>query len=177
MCYNEKVKRLSFLKSYVVFAVVLTMAFTVDILSKYLLTGTNTTVIPGVLSFVFYRNYGIAFGWMADGGVWLAITSAVLIALAIGYYVWHRRELGKQNRKPHLLFDIGFSLFIGGGLGNLFDRVFFGYVRDFIHLDFIRFPIFNFADMFINIGIVLILVYVLFIQTRKKRGTNAEDNG
>jgi len=157
------------LKPYLLFLIILIVSFTIDIVSKYLLVGVDSTLIPSVLSFRYYRNYGIAFGWLSGGGVWLAILSAILIIIASGYYVWQRREFHKQGKKSHPLFDIGFALFIGGALGNLFDRVFLGYVRDFVQLDFIRFPIFNFADVFINVGLVLIIIYVLFIMSRDER--------
>jgi len=57
---------------------------------------------------------------------------------------------------------LAFVLLIGGLLGNLIDRVAFGYVRDFIHLDFMSFPVFNIADVALTCGCVAFLIYVLF---------------
>ena len=57
-------------------------------------------------------------------------------------------------------------MLVGGALGNLYDRIFLGYVRDFIKLDFMSFPVFNFADVFLNIGFALFAVWLIFIYAR-----------
>jgi signal peptidase II len=58
---------------------------------------------------------------------------------------------------------------LSGAIGNLIDRALYGYVRDFIKLDFINFPIFNVADMALTIGAVVFSVYILFIYDTKKK--------
>lgn len=58
---------------------------------------------------------------------------------------------------------MGFSLVFGGAVGNLIDRLFLGYVRDFIALDFINFPVFNIADMCLCAGVIVLLVFFLFL--------------
>ena len=151
----------------IVFFIVLVAVFAVDMVSKYVFTGEVFSLIPGFLSINYTRNPGIAFGWLPGSGVWvIALTSSLIIAAGI-YYFLHRRDrhgLAFMSKKRKVVvFDLGFAFFIGGGLGNLVDRIFFGYVRDFLSLEFIDFPIFNFADMFITIGLILIFVYVLFM--------------
>ena len=56
---------------------------------------------------------------------------------------------------------------MAGAIGNLIDRILFGYVRDFIYLKFINFPVFNIADMALTFGIILLLLYIIFYTTKK----------
>ena len=63
----------------------------------------------------------------------------------------------------------GFSLIVGGALGNFIDRICLGGVRDFIELKFIEFPIFNFADVFLTCGVICYLVYLIFYEFKKTK--------
>ena len=101
-----------------------------------------------------------------------------------------------RYRKLHFLFGLSLSLFIGGAIGNMIDRVFLGYVVDFLEFTFIDFPIFNVADICVVCGAIIMMIYVIFFDkeffTDKKQtqkiaaeektaddGTNQEntDNG
>ena len=85
---------------------------------------------------------------------------AILIVLIIVYAVW--------SKKQSYLFSISTSLIISGAIGNLVDRLAFGYVRDFIQFDFWQsFPIFNIADCALTIGIICLVVYY-FIEIIKE---------
>ena len=64
---------------------------------------------------------------------------------------------------------------IGGGIGNLIDRIFRGYVVDYVHVRFIQFPIFNFADCLVVIGTIMIIIYFLFIEGRKKTDEKTQE--
>ncbi|MCL2756008.1 MAG: signal peptidase II [Firmicutes bacterium] len=139
---------------------VFTAVLVIDLVTKHVFYYMfDTTIIPGVISIQFARNFGIAFGWFQEAGWVLAVISAVLIALAVTWFVL--AKLGKiKTHKQSMVFDIGMAFFIGGAVGNLVDRIFFGYVRDFIRFDFVNFPIFNFADIFINVGLILLIIYI-----------------
>ena len=76
-----------------------------------------------------------------------------------------------KEYKSTLINAMAFGLLFGGILGNLFDRVLFGHVRDFIKLTFIDFPIFNLADAFITIGVVVLTFNTFF--ERDKNGSNS----
>jgi signal peptidase II len=116
------------------------------------LAGAEREVIPGLLWFDLVRNPGAAFG-LLPGGRPLFIALAVLL-LGVGVWapvVLDMRRLG--------LGHLGLGLLVGGGMGNLFDRVFRGgLVVDFI--DFRFWPVFNIADIGIVVGTVLVAVFL-----------------
>ena len=85
--------------------------------------------------------------------VFMVITSLALIAMPIILY---------RYRKLHFLFGLSLSLFIGGAIGNMIDRIFLGYVVDFLQFTFIDFPIFNVADICVVFGAIIMMIYVIF---------------
>ena len=109
-------------------------------------------VIPGVLSIGHVRNFGAAWSmWLGQRWV-LSIIS--LVALVIfGYYF--------KKLHHNWGYGLGFSLLIGGTLGNLLDRLFSGYVVDMFELDLINFPVFNIADCALTLGVIVILITML----------------
>lgn len=131
----------------------------IDQLSKLIVVNTlelnnAITIINNFFRFLYIKNTGAAFG-ILGGNIFLL----VFITLALIYYLLH--ELNKNiNNKLYL---IAIPLIIGGALGNLIDRIFRGYVVDFI--SFIIFnkemAIFNIADIFIFIGVVLYIIILL----------------
>ena len=68
------------------------------------------------------------------------------------------------------MFGIATALIFGGAVGNLVDRINFQKVRDFIYLEFIRFPVFNVADICLTVGVILLGVYVVFFAGKGKNG-------
>lgn len=148
----------------------------VDLLTKGLaehfltaLPGNSFTVIEGVFNFTFTRNTGAAWG-ILDGQRWFFILTAVLASIAV---VWIM--LSKLNDSK--VFGIGLALILGGTLGNFYDRLVFGSVRDMLHATFIDFPIFNVADCALCIGVALVVVYILFIYKEKPKTEKTEEKG
>ena len=129
---------------------------------RFLKDGGARNLIRGLLSLAYVENRGMAFG-MAQGRGWLLIclTSIIMIALLV-YLLSHEKE--------SKLFRTGLWLLIGGGLGNLYDRIAYGFVVDFIRLDFISFPVFNPADIAVCTGVGLAALAVLMEEGRKKHG-------
>ena len=116
--------------------------------------------IPGVLSWAFVKNRGAAFGMMS--GSWLLpLLTAALIALLLIWLLRHPDESA--------LMRASIWLIIGGGLGNLYDRIAYGFVVDFIRLDFINFAVFNAADVFICAGAALAAIAVLAAEARRTK--------
>ena len=116
--------------------------------------GQQRILLDKILSFVYVQNKGAAFGIMQGGRIFfIAVTAVVFIAAAI--YLW-------KNKPQNILEKLAFSFIGGGALGNLIDRIYLGYVRDFISADFIDFPVFNVADCFVCVGAALYLVYIIF---------------
>ena len=114
----------------------------------------SIVLIEKIFSFTHIRNYGAAWG-MFDNHRWIFMltTSVALIAMPIILY---------KYRKVHFLFNLSLSLFIGGAIGNMIDRVCLGYVVDFLEFTFIDFPVFNVADICVVFGAIIMIVYALF---------------
>jgi len=132
------------------------------------------------MSIHYHQNRGVAFGWLyGSQALIISLTSIMIIASTIFYIIYRHRKIAKPSKyiqstkhQRHMkrFLDTAFALFLAGALGNLVDRIFLGYVRDFIRLDFLNFPIFNLADVFINVGVILLVTYFIieFIKDWKK---------
>ncbi len=110
-------------------------------------------LIDGVLHLTYLENRGMAFGMM-EGQKWLLIwvTAIVLLALIAAIMM-------EKIKKPATLVTV--AVIIGGGVGNLIDRIYRGYVIDFIYVKVINFAIFNFADICVTCGTVVLLCILL----------------
>lgn len=131
-------------------------------------------IIPGLLQFTYAENYGAAFSFLADAGGWqrwFFATIAIGFSAVVITWLW-RLPAGKRWEPCAL------ALVLGGAIGNLWDRVLLGYVRDFISVYYgsWSFPVFNVADMAISVGAVMLVIDLLFFSERddKKTGKGAE---
>ena len=123
--------------------------------------------IGGLFNFTHYENTGAAWSIFAGNQAFLIIISVVFVLL-IGIFYFFERKNGA-------LFHIGTALILGGAVGNMVDRVFLGFVRDFIQFDFWRsFPVFNVADIALTIGVVLVVLF--YFLNIFKRGKNAKND-
>ena len=120
-------------------------------------------VIDGVIDLVHVRNEGVAFGLLNTIDLqnkWVLTTALAAAALAgIGYYARH-------IRREETFARIGLSMVLGGAIGNLIDRVYAGYVLDFVDIywgDW-HFWAFNVADASISIGAILVFVDLLLVK-------------
>lgn len=123
-----------------------------DQLSKQLLQQADQPLLPGILSLWGTRNHGAAFGLLAGQG-WLLPALGALAAVVLAVCLW--------REKPRGLYGLGLTLLLAGALGNLIDRLFRGYVIDFLMLDFVSFPVFNIADIAVTLGCVLAAIGLL----------------
>ncbi|MBQ9116740.1 MAG: signal peptidase II [Clostridia bacterium] len=118
--------------------------------------GETIPLIPGILNLKYITNDGAAFGSFAEHRwVFMSLSVVMLIAITVLIIIWDRA-------KP--IFYISSSMVLGGGIGNMIDRVAYGTVVDFI--DFCAFPeiwmwVFNGADSFVCVGSALLVVYYL----------------
>ena len=113
--------------------------------------GQKLELINNFISFIFVKNTGAAFNLFAGHTQLLSMFSALVAVTVIVYFM----------RKKTLLpwYEVvGWGLILGGTVGNLIDRVTLGYVIDFIKVDLVNSPVFNIADMSINVGAIIILV-------------------
>lgn len=119
--------------------------------------------IPGVFSFRYAENTGAAFGMLAGMRLMNALLTFVLLA-ALAVFLWRmRREKG---------FILSGAVVMAGGLSHLYDRLLGQNIVDFIQMEFIRFPIFNVADICICVGTALLAVAYL-IYDKKTRSNDA----
>jgi len=105
----------------------------------------------------FVKNYGAAFNIFSGSRVFLSLISIIFSILLI-YLIFRKNTLNS--------FDLySYSFILGGTIGNGIDRIYRGFVVDFINLNIINFPVFNIADISINIGFI-ILLYNIFKNNR-----------
>lgn len=132
-----------------------------DQLSKWLVMENieylieKVDAIPGLFSLVHTHNTGAAFSTM-EGQSWLFILVFVAFTAAM------IAELGFGKLKLTRLERWLLAAVWGGGLGNMIDRIFRGYVVDMINLEFMNFPVFNVADCFITCGCIALMVHLFF---------------
>ena len=122
------------------------------IIHKNLLLNQSFPVIKGIFHLTLIHNRGAAFGILKNK-IPLFIFSSVLAVILIYFY------LKKDKQKNLSIPTLALSLILGGALGNLVDRIFLGYVVDF--LDFRVWPVFNLADSAITIGAILLSYSIL----------------
>lgn len=122
---------------------------------KQIPLGAEISAIPGILSFFHIHNTGAAWS-MLEGQMWFFTIVTLLAIVSVSYL------LSKYGKINGWLFSLGLSMILGGTFGNYFDRMRLGYVVDMFKLDFINFPIFNIADVELNVGVAIIFIYILF---------------
>lgn len=125
-------------------------------------------VIEGVFHLTYARNTGAAFSLLRGGRWFFVALTAGMLALLLWALLrgWVRGAVGRTA----VLF------IMGGAVGNLIDRVRFGYVVDLFDFRLIHFAIFNVADSFITVGGILLGVWILFLEPGERRGDHGDGN-
>lgn len=113
---------------------------------------SSTTIIPGVLSITNLHNSGAAWS-ILEGQQWLFSIITLVAVVAIVYFM-----IKLKGRKLYLTST---TILLAGILGNFINRFLQGYVVDMFQVDFINFPVFNFADICITFGIILLFFAIL----------------
>ena len=129
-------------------------------LSKYIIFYNYKTVINKdflLFKIVFVKNYGAAFNIFSGNRVFLSCIS-IIFSILLTYLILKKNTLNSYD-----LYS--YSFILGGTIGNGMDRILRGFVIDFINLNFINFPVFNIADISINIGFIFLL-YSIFKNKR-----------
>ena len=132
----------------------------VDQFTKYLMSYNKKLFINKdflLFKLDFVKNYGAAFNIFSGSRIFLSLISIIFSILLI-YLIFRKNTLN--------IFDLySYSFILGGTIGNGIDRIYKGFVVDFINLNIINFPVFNIADISINIGFI-ILLYNIFKNNR-----------
>lgn len=160
MEHNKKKNnaKLAALVVYMFAVCVLTFA---DQIAKIAATGLKGTagvsVIPGVFDFFYLENTGTAWGMFAGARIFFLILTCIILA-AVTYIV-----IVMPFTAHYVPMYICMILLAAGGLGNFIDRLVLGYVRDFLYFKLIDFPVFNVADSYVTVGIIILIVLILFV--------------
>lgn len=151
---------------YIIIVSIVAVGVGIDMITKHITMGVNQPLIAGVVSAVFTWNTGAGWSILSDQTLLLTIFSALLAVALIVLIIFYR----PQSR----LFSVGIGLVLAGAIGNLIDRILFGAVRDFIHLDFMSFPIFNVADMLLTFGAIILGIWLVFFWGKKGKKENGK---
>ena len=132
--------------------IIVSIIITLDQISKYIITINydyflNKNIF--IFSIKYLRNYGAAFN-IFEGNRILLSSISILSSLIFIYFIFVKERLNPLDR-------FGLSFILAGSLGNGIDRMIKGYVIDFINLKLFDFPIFNIADIAINIGCIILI--------------------
>ena len=135
------------------------LIFLIDQFSKYLININHNSIINNdfiLFTIVYVKNYGAAFDILSGSRIFLS-TVSIIITMFLIYFILYKKNLSNLD-----LFS--YSFILAGTIGNGIDRITKGYVIDFINLNFIDFPVFNIADVSINIGFIFIIYGLIKIK-------------
>ena len=123
-----------------------------DQFTKHIIDINHTSYINNDLLFFsidYVKNYGAAFNILNGSRIFLS-TISTIITLFLIYFILYKKNLSNLDL-------LSYSFILAGTIGNGIERITKGYVIDFINLNFIDFPVFNIADISINIGLIFII--------------------
>lgn len=124
---------------------------------QYLYQREPVEIIPGVFELHFLINKGAAFGIMQNHQYFFAVVTCAVLCVLVWVYV------KSVSLSQFRLFRLLLVLLMAGAVGNLLDRVRLGYVIDFFYFKLIDFPIFNVADCYVVVSVILLAVLILFV--------------
>ena len=139
--------------------IILTIVFfVVDFVSKLIVSNLmnvhdSIEVIKDFFYISYFRNTGGAWSIFSNH-TWLLTLVSLIIIIFLVCYVY-------KNKPKKKMETLGYSMILGGSIGNLLDRIIYGYVIDFLDFNIFgyNYPIFNFADVFIVIGVLILIIY------------------
>lgn len=149
-------------KSYITGIGLFVVLILIDQLSKLWavsnLKGNNSvSVIANVLSLTYLENPGSAWG-MLENAQWIVVIISFAVVIFIGYYYKMLSSDKKYNPIKYALVVLA-----SGAVGNVIDRLTRGVVVDFLEFKFIQFPVFNVADIYVTVSVVVIFILVMFV--------------
>lgn len=152
-------------KEYKIIAVIIAILILIDQIIKLIVIGNdNVTLIKDILSFNVTKNINGTYGVNTNSTVMYVITNLIVVCIALKFILSQNQFIDKKTK-------IFLSLIIAGGISNTIDRIFRGFVVEFVQIS--RLPIFNIADVYIIIGwICIIAIFTKFtaneLKNRKK---------
>ena len=158
---------------FIISLIIAAVSVIADQLIKYIVNNSielngSVDFIPHVLSLTHIRNKGAAWSIM-EGQTWfLVLMPIAVIAVALIYMY--------KNRDGSKIMLTSLALVMGGGVGNLIDRVRMHEVIDYLKCELFNFPIFNFADICVVVGAAMFCVYMIFIEGKKTAPEQPAEN-
>lgn len=143
-----------------------TILVIIDQITKYLTVqnielGEVIEFIPNIVSLTYIRNTGAAFS-ILEGQMWFFYIVTTIVVAVLIYYMY------TEARNDRFL-GVLLAVILAGAIGNFIDRLVLQYVVDMIKLEFIDFAIFNVADSYLTVGVILLFIYTIY-QERKGVG-------
>jgi signal peptidase II len=134
--------------------------------------GQSIDILP-VFNFTYVHNYGAAFSFLSDAGGWQSYFFSTIAISISGLLIYWLKKLPATNK----LLCVAYALVLAGAIGNLVDRLVYGYVIDFLHVYYQQwdFPVFNIADVAISMGAALLLLDAFYEQKEAKAVNDAKD--
>ena len=152
---------------YIFIGILSPILILIDIITKILCEGINQESIPNFFYLISTHNYGAGLG-VLSGKTALLIILSLIFLLAFCLYDFFCKKNGK-------VYNLSLSFIIAGAIGNLIDRIFLGYVRDFLFVNIKIMPYyFNIADVLLTVGIILFVIDLLFL-TKNSKAKNPEN--
>ena len=156
------IKRKHLLYCFLLFCALAFANFALDALCQSAVGDGEKELIGGVVSLRYAKNAGMAFSLLSDRPLLANVLSAAVIAAIAAYMLFGKMALPAR---------LSLSAVLTGGACNLYMRLVHGGVNDWINLEFVRYPLFNFADICVCVGMVLFIVFTLFA---KEKPENAD---
>lgn len=147
--------------SYFLVSIIFFIAFDIYF-SNIMMSCVETMPSNPVFDLIFIQNTGAAFSILENSKIFLISFSAFAILAMIIYLI-------KNIQKASTFAIFWASLLIAGVFCNMYERIVYGYVRDFFKLNFIDFPVFNISDIFINISVVAIVIIIITNEINNRR--------
>ena len=147
---KEKSKK----KEFFCYTLIFIFFILIDQITKFFMIGKNIIVISQVLSFTYVENTGIAFGMASNNGIFIILLNIIILGIVLKFLISRKEKLNYVSK-------VALVLIISGGISNLIDRILRGYVIDYININLFNFPTFNFADICITVGVIIIVVILV----------------
>ena len=144
------------------YILIIVLGFILDRISKsYAVNNFIENPRPGFLiNLTYLENRGAAFGILQDSRIFFILLTLAIVGYLIYYFI-------KNYKTSPKILNVSIAFIISGALGNFYDRLFNGYVVDFLDFAFIDFPVFNVADIFVTVGSFLLIIYMIFLEEKQ----------
>ena len=158
---NKLIRRKRSFWLVAIFGIVIDQITKYAVVKEFVTVGNTLPLWQDVFHFTYVINTGAAFSFFR-GQVEVLRWISLIVSLLLIVFVWFTPRLT-------LLEQLGYGFILSGAIGNGIDRFLFGYVVDFLDFRLINFPIFNLADVFINIGVLLLLITSFYTPQKSPR--------